>query len=229
MTSRPPTLYPIEHVSISDRAYGILRESILRRTFAPGEQLNLERLELQLGISRTPLKEAITRLALEGLIKVTPRRGTYVTELHIEDVAERFDMRRFLEVGAAEQALHCMSPEGLEKLHALAAGLESMVLPDGDCDDYEDYIEGDREFHATFIGFVGNRMLSETYDHLNVHLYVVRVYYAGTNKKLDRVNKEHNELLAHIATRDVPGVIQSINKHLEKSKQDILGRMRATT
>lgn len=229
MNSSLSSLSPIDHVSISEKAYSALRRSILRRTFAPGQQLNLEQLELQLGVSRTPLKQALTRLTLEGLVKITPRRGTYVAELNPEDVAERFDMRRFLEVGAAEQALQGMTPEGLNKMREIAASLEKMVRPDGDTDQYEQYIDCDREFHATFIGFTHNKILCEAYENLNVHLYVVRVYYAGRSKNLDRVNQEHRVLLRAVETGDVAVVRQAIATHLEKSKQDILARMHSRT
>ncbi len=225
MNSSLGSLSPIAHVSISEKAYSALRESILRRTFAPGQQLHLEQLELQLGVSRTPLKQALTRLTLEGLVKITPRRGTYVAELNPEDVTERFDMRRFLEVGAVEQALQGMTPEGLHKMCEIAASLEKIVRPDGDTDQYEQYIDWDREFHATFIGFAHNKMLNEAYENLNVHLYVVRVYYAGRDKNLDRVNQEHRELLRVLETCDVAAVRRAISNHLEKSKQDILAKM----
>ena len=148
----------------------------LSPTVAPlGQQLDLEKLELQLGVSRTPLRHALTRLELDGLIKISPRRGSYVTELNPDDVAERFDMRCFLEMGASEQAVCRMTSVGLEKMRQIDARLRDLVLPDGECTDYEAYINGDREFHATFVSFADNKILSETYERLNVHLYVVRV------------------------------------------------------
>jgi DNA-binding GntR family transcriptional regulator len=229
MNMSASTLAPIEHVSINDRAYAVLRESILRRTFAPGEQLNLEQLEAQLGVSRTPLKHALTRLTMEGLVKITPRRGTYVAELNPEDIAQRFDMRRFLEVGAAEEAVRRMTPAGLAQMQQIAQILDDMVTPDGECADYEMYLQRDREFHSTFISFVGNKILSEAHESLNVHLYVARVAYGGWDKHLDRVNKEHEEFLHVLKARDVPSVIRAISNHLEKSKQDILSRMRANS
>ncbi len=218
-------LRPIEHVSISDRAYSVLRESILHRTFLPGQQLDLEQLESQLGVSRTPLKEALTRLAMEDLVTISPRRGTYVTELNPEDIAQRFDLRCFLEIGAAEQIVKRMTPERLAKMHALADKLDAAVTPDGDCPEYESYIEGDREFHNLYIEAAGNRLLNETYDSLNVHIYVVRVVYSGTQKGLDRVNQEHREFLHVLEKRDVAGVRQATAKHMENSKHDILTRM----
>ncbi len=220
-------LSPIDHVSINERAYAVLRESILRRTFAPGEQLNLEQLELDLCVSRTPLRHALTRLELDGLIRICPRRGTYVAELNAEDVAERFDMRRFLEVGAAEQAVCRMTPAGLDKMRQIGACLQGLVLPDGKCTDYSAYTNGDREFHAAFVGFAGNKTLSEAYERLNVHLYVVRVCYPDPDKDLDRVNREHDEYLQVLEARDIPAVMRAISKHHENSKQDILERMKA--
>lgn len=102
--------------TISEAAYEVLRERVISKEFAPGQRLNLEAIEKQLGISRTPLKEALTRLEMEGLVTIVPRTGTYVTDPVPEEIAESFDMRRVLEVYAVELAVQRASDEDYESL-----------------------------------------------------------------------------------------------------------------
>ncbi len=220
------TLQPIEHVSIGDQAYSTLRDSILRRIFQPGQQLDLDELERRLGVSRTPLNHALTRLALEGLVKIAPRRGTYVAELNADEIAERFDARCCIEVGVAERAVLNLTPERLGRIRQICERLDALVNPDGSCADYLAYIESDHELHATYIELAQNKLLSEMYESLNVHLYITRVQYTVPGKQPARANREHSEILKALEARDVPAIQRAIAKHLEASKLDTLAQMR---
>src|SRR5687768_4428489 len=100
--ARVSSLRAISSNKLADKAYEILRDSILRREFPPGYRLDFDELQAKLEISRTPLHEALSRLAAEGLVITIPYRGTYVTELVASDLAERFDIREMLEAGISE-------------------------------------------------------------------------------------------------------------------------------
>src|SRR5215207_8491481 len=95
----------IQRERASDAVYQILRDSILTHVFEPGERLNVLELAEKLDVSQTPLKEAVNRLAAEGLIEIYPRIGTYVTDISPTVLAETFEIRTALECLAAEKAL----------------------------------------------------------------------------------------------------------------------------
>ena len=89
-------------VTLRDEVYDLLRERILSLRYPPNFRFDLSALEEQLGISRTPLKEAMQRLEAEGLVDIRPRRGTFVTGFDPQDIAESYDVRRVIECAAAE-------------------------------------------------------------------------------------------------------------------------------
>src|SRR3954454_10967227 len=90
---------------LTDAVYALLRERILRGAHRPGERLHVDRLAQALGVSQTPLKAALAALAVEGLIQVQPRRGTFVAPLSERDISESLSIRRALEILAAETIL----------------------------------------------------------------------------------------------------------------------------
>ena len=89
--------------------YKILKAKILSEQLTPGERLDLSAIEKQMGISRTPLKEALNRLAVDGLVEIRPRSGTYVTVHSLEKIEDVFDARQLLEVYAAGLAAERMT------------------------------------------------------------------------------------------------------------------------
>ena len=99
----------------SDSVFDILRENILGRGFRPGDRLDVRALADQLGVSATPVKDAVTRLAAEGLVEIRPRSGTFVAELAADAVAETFEIRRALECLAAEHVVGRLTPDLLSR------------------------------------------------------------------------------------------------------------------
>src|SRR5690606_3299220 len=109
-------LSPIQLPSTADVAYDILRKQIMVGRFSPNDQLNLNKLETDLDVSRTPLKIALTRLQSEGLVIVHPRRGTYVAELTARDIRECFELRMALEAYSLRTAFQPQNQENVAEL-----------------------------------------------------------------------------------------------------------------
>src|ERR671923_2068367 len=114
---------------LADRAYVELRDQIVTLAIPPGAPINEEALGRELGLGRTPLREAIKRLAHENLVAVYPRRGTFVCEINITDLAHISDVRAELEAHAAYRAAQRVTSEQREELDVL---LEELAQPDGD-------------------------------------------------------------------------------------------------
>src|ERR671929_824562 len=109
---------------LADRAYVELRDQIVTLAIPPGAPINEESLGRELSLGRTPLREAIKRLALENLVAVYPRRGTFVTEINITDLAHISDVRVQLEGHAAYRAAQRLTPAQRDELDALLAEID---------------------------------------------------------------------------------------------------------
>jgi DNA-binding GntR family transcriptional regulator len=177
---------------LADRAYVELRDQILTLALPPGAPINEERLGRELQLGRTPLREAIKRLALENLISVYPRRGTFVTEINITDLAHISDVRVQLEGHAAYRAAQRLTAEQRDELEELLAQVER---PDGS----GDALMGlDAEVHRFVYRCAGNPYLRETLErYLNLSLRIWYLVLARLPHLFERV-LEHRDLLQAI-------------------------------
>ena len=176
---------------LADRAYVELRDLIITLALAPGAPLNEELLGRELQLGRTPLREAIKRLALENLISVYPRRGTFVTEINITDLAHISDVRVQLEGHAAYRAAQRLTAEERDELDDL---LERVARPAGDL------MGLDAEVHRFIYRSSGNPYLRDTLErYLNLSLRIWYLVLARLPHLFERV-LEHRDLLQ--AVRD---------------------------
>jgi DNA-binding GntR family transcriptional regulator len=194
----------------------------LRRQLPPGHRLDLDDLQSQLGISSTPLKEAIARLATEGLITVVPRRGSYVTELTAQDIAERFDVRQILELGAVDDIMANLTDEHLDHLRQVYAALEAITTPDGLTSDYFGFLDKDREFHRAMLSIVGSKLLLEIYDGLHLYLQIAKAFYMAQDKRAGLVGYEHREILKALEARDAEALKATLQEHIQSAKQAVV-------
>lgn len=214
--------------SISNRVYEILREKILNGELAPGVRLDLQSIEKQLGISRTPIKEALYLLEIDGLIEINPRSGTYVADLTPEDVAECCEIRRVLEVYAIELAIQRASGEDIQKLQALVqelAELTAMKDPDAV---YTRHLRVDHEFHRQIVALAGNSRLSRAHSRENIQEQVKRIKhirYSQSGPNLDVIQQEHERIMAAFAARDVEEAKAALDAHLRRAAKTLLADM----
>jgi DNA-binding GntR family transcriptional regulator len=174
---------------LADRAYVELRDLIITLALAPGAPINEELLGRELQLGRTPLREAIKRLALENLISVYPRRGTFVTEINITDLAHISDVRVQLEGHAAYRAAQRLTPAEREELDAL---LERVMRPEGDL------MSLDAQVHRFVYRCAGNPYLRDTLErYLNLSLRIWYLVLSRLPHLFERV-LEHRDLLQAI-------------------------------
>jgi DNA-binding GntR family transcriptional regulator len=216
------SLRQVNHTRLSDQTYEVLRDSILRRQLPPGHRLDLDDLQSQLGVSRTPLKEAISRLATEGLITIIPRRGSYVTELTAQDVAERFDVRQILEVGVVDDIIANLTDEHLDYLRQVYADLGALTTPEGLTLDYFGFLNKDRDFHRAILRIAGNKLLLEVYDGLNLYLQIAKAFYVAQDKRVSLVGYEHSEILNALEDRDAETLRATLREHIQSVKQVVV-------
>lgn len=205
---------------VTDTVYAILRERIVGQSLSPGSKINVEEIAKQLEVSRTPVHEALTILAADGLVEVRPRRGTFVTEFAARDYAEILDIRRALELLACETVCKNATEDNIRELELLVQKMEKAVR------DAPDATEAARihdalnlEFHTRLIDLSDNRRLIVSYKDLRAHLRIARAHVDAT-EWLQRVpieTREHSVILHALAKRDVEEMKSALDTHLRRS------------
>ncbi len=209
----------------SDSVYDALRSAILSRSFAPGQRLNVHELAADLGVSLTPVKDALTRLEAEALIHIRPRSGTFVTAVSPDDVAEAFEIRCALECLAAEKAMARASAEDVAGLRALA--IEISEPPDAEAARLTHTVRN-IEFHKRIVGLAGNKRLVHMYESLDAHIQIARIHLRLGDWKT-RVQAERGEHLAIVdalAKRDGEALVQSLRHHILRAAESLVRDLR---
>ncbi|MCI0420430.1 MAG: GntR family transcriptional regulator, partial [Acidobacteria bacterium] len=164
--------FVINQAKISEQVYDYLRNAIMTGRFAPGERLDLEELAEQLKVSKMPIKEAVTRLASDGLLDIQSRRGTYVSRVDARDLAETFAVRRALEVLAGELAVEHVTPEVIARMNDLITRMEKSAA----ARDVNEHLERNFEFHGLILELSHNRKLMEIYRQLRASIQIAGVH-----------------------------------------------------
>jgi len=215
------TLPRLERTRASDSVFTVLRESILTRVFSPGDRLDVKVLAGELGVSPTPVKDAINRLAHEGLIDVRPRSGTFVVELTLQAVVETFQIRRALECLAAETLVERLTPELLKRFTRLIEDLERPLKSDADHTAHE---RANAALHALIVEASGNRRLYEIYSSLDAHLTIARLHARRrpSTQRLAQERQEHRVILAALKARDADKLTRVLGDHIRRAGQALM-------
>lgn len=196
-------------------AYQNLKDAILTWTILPGSPIVEQQISDQLGISRTPVREALKLLEAEGLVKVISQRGTFVSDLSTQDVEEIFALRVSLEVQALQVAILNIP---LDQLIELELFLNSLT-PESPS---EQFFKSDRMLHAIIVNHGENERLSHFLDSLNVQVERVRRISAMMPKRLDLSMREHIGILQAIKARDAVAAESKLREHIQNVKQSTL-------
>ncbi len=205
--------------------FDILRTNILGRGFRPGDRLDVRALAEQLGVSATPVKDAVTRLAAEGLVEIRPRSGTFVAELAPDAVAETFEIRRALECLAAERLVGQLTPDLLARFEAIIDAMERPVSNEHDRAEHE---QKNLELHALLVEASGNRRLAELYRSLNAHLTIARIHSRRRpqDERLEQERREHRAILEALTARDPTALINALDRHIRRAGGALVGDLR---
>jgi DNA-binding GntR family transcriptional regulator len=195
----PPAVVPLHIQSVVDHVYASLRERILAGDLRRGTRLRQASLAEELGVSRTPLREALRRLATEGLVEFSPNRGATVSELDFGDMSHAWAARVALEPGAARLAAERRDPQAIARLRR-AVELQRRALHDR-----EPSYAANREFHLALAAASGNPHLTRFAEMLWVPRIGVPIYEAQAVERSDGVAAwadEHERITDAIAAGD---------------------------
>ena len=199
-----------EYLPLRDVVFNTLRQAILRGELKPGERLMEIQLANKLGVSRTPIREAIRKLELEGLVLMIPRRGAEVAEITEKSLRDVLEVRAALEELAVELACDRIDAEGIAALKEAAQGFED-ALQSGDV---TEYAEADVQFHDIIYNATENQRLIQLLFNLREQMYRYRVEYLKDEQNYPVLLKEHGEILAGFRERNKDMVTDSMRKHV---------------
>jgi DNA-binding GntR family transcriptional regulator len=197
-----PTWSPrLVRTDLNEQAYQWVRERLLARHFGPGEKLGLQALADELGVSRSPVHQALTRLVSEGLVTATRGRGYRVRPLTPRLMAETHDARAALELYAVEETIGMVGPDSLTALRrALARTIEP--VRDGE-----------------LVDLPGNAVVSEMYRRLNAHRLMERAYLSLDVSEAGNSSAEHTEIVAAIEAGDLQRARAAVRANAETGKR----------
>ncbi|HOX31033.1 MAG TPA: GntR family transcriptional regulator [Spirochaetales bacterium] len=199
--------------TISDRLYLRLRRSILLLELAPGQELVIKALAEELGVSRSPLRDALLRLAKESLVDILPQQGTRVSRIDLE----RVDEERFLRASLEEKALGLFvaSFRSEASLRRLGGILDAQGASMGK-GDYRAFLDGDDEFHGVFFEAAGKSLCWDLVQGMSGHYRRVRLLNLRGPETAEAIHREHGELLGLVRSGDEEGSLRAIRAHLSK-------------
>ena len=204
---------PIRRQSLHQEVTDRLRTMVVEAELVPGERIAEAELCEQLGVSRTPLREALKVLASEGLIDLLPNRGTRVSTITEKEIGELFEVLGGIERMAGELAAACATDEDIEKLRKFQERMELYHRND----QRHEYFELNQQVHGLIVEMSGNSVLVAT--HANIMMKVQRARYLAIMSKgrWDEAVREHAEICEAIAAHDPPRAGALIMTHVRET------------
>lgn len=207
-----------EYLPLRDVVFNTLRRAILKGELKPGERLMEIALAERLGVSRTPIREAMRKLELEGLVVMIPRRGAQVANITEKDLNDVLEVRITLEQMAIEKACKLMTEEQLSSLYLAAKEFEHM-LPEGNL---VALAEADEAFHDIIYKASDNARLIQVVNNLREQIYRYRVEYLKEEEVRHDLINEHVEMYNAIKAHDVEKAKELTFAHIENQRKAIV-------
>jgi len=198
-------------VNLNEQVYDELRSRVLTRRHLPGAKLSLHALAAELGVSRSPVHHALTRLVSEGLLTVRPRHGYYVTPVTAQAVAEGYDVRLALELLAAERTVGALDEPALQAFETLLRGTAAAIS-------HKQWDSANAAFHEFQIDVAENALLSSFYRELSVNL-MMQVIRAGRVEGHANLVTEHGRIVEAFAAGDREAAELAIRAHIDTGRR----------
>ena len=205
------TIISNNYLPLRDVVFQTLEQAILMGDLKPGERLMEIHLAEQLGVSRTPIREAIRKLEQEGLVVNIPRRGAYVAEITKKDLSDVLEVRSALEELAVELACRRISPEELAELKTACARFIDAIGQN----DLEQSARQDIAFHDVIYKASRNDRLIQMATNLRMQMYRYRIEYLKDESAHPVLIHEHRALIDCIERKDIPGAKNVMRSHIE--------------
>lgn len=207
-----------EYLPLRDVVFNTLRQAILRGELKPGERLMEIQLAQRLGVSRTPVREAIRKLELEGLVLMIPRRGAEVAEITRQDLEDVLEVRAALEELAVKDACEHITDEQLQDLKKAANEFKRSL----EGTDLVACAEADIHFHEIIYAATNNKRLVQMLNNLREQMYRYRMENLKDKRTYRTLVEEHDAIRRALKKHDKEKAGAAINVHIENQRRSIL-------
>jgi len=207
-----------EYLPLREVVFNTLRQAIIQGEFQPGERLMEVSIANKLGVSRTPVREAIRMLELEGLVTMFPRRGAEVANITVRDLKDALEVRMAIESLSVRLACERIDEDGIKELQqksvAFREAINSKLVPA--------IVQGDEDFHNVIYKASKNQKLIGIAQNLREQVYRYRVEYVKDFSYHDKLIKEHDQITMAIMRRDAEAAQTIMNEHIYNQEQIVI-------
>ena len=208
-----------EYLPLRDVVFNTLRDAILTGKLVPGERLMENQLAEKLGVSRTPVREALRMLELENLVELVPRKGAQVLDMSEKDIINILEVRSALEGLATSVACKKMTKEDLQQLKNMEVDFEKAVADN----DVEHYVDIDEDFHDLIFAATENDKLINIFRNLRIQLYRYRMAQAKNNEtSMSTIVAHHRSIIRAIENHDAEEGASIAQGHIKYQTESIL-------
>lgn len=211
-----------EFLPLRDVVFNTLRQAILTGELKPGERLMEIHLANKLGVSRTPIREAIRKLELEGLVTMIPRRGAEVAQITEKSMNDVLEVRRELDAFCVVLACDRITEEGLTALKDACARFEAAIKTK----DVKKIAQADVVLHDIIVEATGNQRLIQMVHNLSEQMYRYRFEYIKDTSQHERLVEEHRVIYESILNKDKETAAQAARTHIDNQEKAIIRRIR---
>lgn len=197
----------------AEQIYWLLRQAIVHLEMQPGAVISEKDLCSELGVSRTPVREALQRLSDEGLVDIFPHSGTYVSRISFKVAEEGFIIRRALEIESVRKAVSMVTDQDVTRLKSLIAQMQSIL----ESDQLDKYLDCDDMFHSAIAGISGYPRIWKFITLAKVHLDRMRQLSAPVPGHLAVVTEQHDTIVRALAMRNADQAELAMRIHLDTS------------
>ena len=214
----------LEHSPLNERVYRRIRDSVLAGSFTPGSRLDEQSLADDLGVSRTPIREAIGKLTKEGLVEHRPYQGNFIRAFSAKQVNDLYEVRATLEALAVRLAVPHLTDAQVEEFRViLDAGQDAL-----DRDDLGGYGAADRRFHGMIAALSGNETLVESLSRLALQIQIVRAAANQDPAVVRETAHQRAEIVAAFRTRDVAAAERLLTEHIDGVRRAVVAQIEAS-
>jgi len=206
------------HRPLREIVYEELKMQILTGKITPGMRMMEVELAESMGVSRTPIREAIKQLEKEGLVIIEPRKGAYASQISVKDMVDILEVRQDMEGLAAHMAAYRMTPKQMKELESISVGYNKAV-EDGNM---MDMIKYDTEFHNLIVESCNNNILTMMINQLQELLLRFRYVYYDNIKRVEKMPSEHTMIMEAIKDGRSDAARAAAEMHIERIKDMVM-------